>query len=402
MNANNLDQHGSSGIVIGMNFPGFGTPFSNALRTGAVGLAGVLVVALLASSASPSDAATKTTKKKSSATTTTTTVKKSSVTTTTKNTKKKSDTASGSAAAKATTTTIETSPASVSSTTAKPGASTTTTAGASAKPPAKATVFIPGAGRVIDLGAAEVAKLAGGGKVEADVRGAVGLAASGTGTVILDVTAANPAQAGTISVNPVAPDYARSVVGATVGFVAGATTVSRVAVPVGSNGLVRVTTTPGPAGLAISVVGWVIGAPGAATEPSAVVLEPCRVLDTVSGLGGLKDLVTAARPFDIPTTGIAKVPPAIGGAQTPTGVILAVGATQVSGPLDITVVPTGGLTPSLAINLVAGQSGSALYLVPVGADARTAFYVSANGAQLTVDVVGWLDRDGIARSGGPC
>lgn len=381
-----------------MNFPGFGTSSSNALRTGAVGLAGVLVVALLASSPSPSDAATKTTKKKKSSATTTT-VKKSPSTTTTK---KKSDTSSGSATAKATTTTIETSPASASSTTAKPGASTTTIAGVAAKPPAKATVFIPGAGRVIDLGAAEVAKLAAGGKVEADVRGAVGLAASGTGTVILDVTAANPAQAGTISVNPVAPDYARSVVGATVGFVAGATTVSRVAVPVGSNGLVRVTTTPGPAGLAISVVGWVISAPGAATEPSAVVLEPCRVLDTVSGLGGLKDLVTAARPFDIPTTGIAKVPPAIGGAQTPTGVILAVGATQVSGPLDLTVVPTGGQTPSLAINLVAGQTGSALYLVPVGADARTAFYVSANGAQLTVDVVGWLDRDGIARSGGPC
>ncbi len=377
-----------------MNFPGFATSSSNALRTGAVGLAGVLVVALLASSPSPSDAAT-TTKKKS--TVTTTTKKKSSVTTTTK----KSNTSSGSATAKATTTTIETSPASVS-TTAKPGASTTTIAGTSAKPPAKATVFIPGAGRVIDLGAAEVAKLAAGGKVEADVRGAVGLAASGTGTVILDVTAANPAQAGTISVNPVAPDYARSVVGATVGFVSGATTVSRVAVPVGSNGLVRVTTTAGPAGLAISVVGWVISAPGAATEPSAVVLEPCRVLDTVSGLGGLKDLVTPARPFDIPTTGIAKVPPAIGGTQTPTGVILAVGATQVTGPLDLTVVPTGGQTPSLAVNLVAGQTGSALYLVPVGADARTAFYVSANGAQLSVDVVGWLDRDGIARSGGPC
>ena len=378
-----------------MNFPGFETSYKNAFRAGAVGLAGLLAMALVAASPSPSDAATAT-KKKSSVTTTT--KKKSSVTTTTK---KKTDTASGSATAKATTTTIETSPASAS-TTAKPGASTTTIAGAAVKPPAKATVFIPGAGRVIDLGAAEVAKLAAGGRVEADVRGAVGLAASGNGTVILDVTAANPAQAGTISVNPVAPDYARSVVSATVGFVAGATTVSRVAVPVGSNGLVRVTTTPGPAGLAISVVGWVINAPGAATEPSAVVLEPCRVLDTVSGLGGLKDLVTPARPFDIPTTGIAKVPPAIGGAQTPTGVILAVGATQVSGPLDVTVVPTGGQTPSLSINLVAGQVGSALYLVPVGADARTAFYVNANGAQLTVDVVGWLDRDGIARSGGPC
>jgi hypothetical protein len=377
-----------------MNFPRFANASTTRSASVAAGLAAVLVLSALSSSA-PSSAAQATTKKKSA---TTTTVKKKSATTTT--VKKKTDTASGSATAKVTTTTIETSPA-LASTTTKPTSGTsgpTTTA----KPLVKSTVFIPGAGRVIDLGSAEVAKLAAGGKVEADVRGAVGLAASGIGTVLLDVTAANPAQPGTITVTPVAPDYARAVVGATVGFVAGATTVSRVAVPVGANGQIRVTTTAGPAGLAISVVGWVITSPGASAEPSAVVLEPCRVLDTVSGLGGLKDLVTPARPFDIPTTGIAKVPAAIGAAQTPTGVILAVGATQVSGPLDLTVVPTGGQTPSLSMNLVAGQIGSGLYLVPVGADARTAFYVSANGTQLTVDVVGWLDRDGVARSGGPC
>jgi hypothetical protein len=255
---------------------------------------------------------------------------------------------------------------------------------------------------VIDLGGAEVAKLAAGGKVEADVRGAVGLAASGAGTVILDVTAANPASAGTITINPVAPEYARATVGATVGFLGGATTVSRVAVPIGANGLIRVTTTAGPSGLAISVVGWVISAPGASSEPSAITLDPCRVLDTATGLGGLKDLVTPARPFDIPTTGIAKVPAAIGGTQTPTGVILSVGATQASGPLDLSVVPTGAQSPGLNMSLVSGQISNGLYIVPVGADARTAFYVSQNGVQLTVDVVGWIDRDNVARSGGPC
>ncbi len=387
-----------------MNFPWFdrSSLVSHSTVTklgGALGAVGLLI-ATTAFTAGPVQAQSTATKK----TATTTTVKKKSGTTTT--VKKKSS--SGSATAKATTTTLEVSPPSTAAagnglTTTTKGASTSPTSSTIApKPAVKATVFIPGAGRVIDLGGAEVAKLASGGKVEADVRGAVGLAASGAGTVILDVTAANPAQPGTVSISPVAPDYARSVVSSTVGFVAGATTVSRVAVPVGANGLIRVTTSAGPAGLAISVVGWVITAPGASGETSAIVLEPCRVLDTVSGLGGLKDAVTPARPFDIPTTGIAKVPPAIGGALTPTGVILAVGASQVSGPLDVTVVPTGSQSPSLSLNLVAGQVGTGLYIVPVGADARTAFYVSANGTQLTVDVVGWLDRDGVARSGGPC
>ena len=370
-------------------------------------VAAAMLFAVVASfGAGPSNAQT-VKKKKASATTTTsaktrTSVKKKLATTTT--TKKLS---SGSAVAKTTSTTVDVAP--VSTTPAGTGLTATTKASSGAtsttivaKPGVKATVFIPGAGRVIDLGAAEVAKLASGGKVEADVRGAVGLAATGTGTVILDVTAANPAQPGTVSIAPVAPDYARSVVGSTVGFVAGATTVSRVAVPVGANGLIRVSSTAGPAGLAISVVGWVITGVGAAGEASAIVLESCRVLDTVSGLGGLKDAVTPARPFDIPTTGIAKVPAAIGATQTPTGVILAVGATQVAGPLDVTVVPTGSQSPSLTMNLINGQSATGIYIVPVGADARTAFYVSANATQLTVDVVGWIDRDGVARSGGPC
>lgn len=385
-----------------MNFPWFDR--SVAFRRPSIRRLGtvLMAVALFATGISlglrPS-AAQSATKKKSS-TTTTTAVGKKSVTTTTK---KKSS--SGKAVAKTTTTrgAALSSAGSVTTTTKSPGSSGgPTSTVVPQKPAAKATVFIPGAGRVIDLGAAEVAKLAAGGKVEADVRGAVGLAASGAGTVILDVTAANPAQPGTVTISPVAPEYARSIVGSTVGFASGATTVSRVAVPVGANGLLRVTSTAGPAGLAISVVGWVITAPGAANEASAIVLEPCRVLDTVSGLGGLKDLVTPARPFDIPTTGIAKVPPAIGGTQTPTGVILAVGGSQATGPLEVTVVPTGSQSPSLTMNLITGQSAAGLYIVPVGADARTAFYVSANGAQLSVDVVGWIDRDGVARSGGPC
>ena len=392
-----------------MNFPWFDRqlrPFSTALPKVGVALAAATLFAAVASfDAGPSNAQTVTKKKTSARTTTTsvktgTTVKKKPATTTKKS-------SSGSAVAKTTSTTLDVAPA--STTPAGTGLTTTTKASSGAtsttivaKPGVKATVFIPGAGRVIDLGAAEVAKLASGGKVEADVRGAVGLAATGTGTVILDVTAANPAQPGTVSIAPVAPDYARSVVGSTVGFVAGATTVSRVAVPVGANGLIRVSSTAGPAGLAISVVGWVITGVGAAGEASAIVLESCRVLDTVSGLGGLKDAVTPARPFDIPTTGIAKVPTAIGATQTPTGVILAVGATQVSGPLDVTVVPTGSQSPSLTMNLTNGQIATGIYIVPVGADARTAFYVSANATQLTVDVVGWIDRDGVARSGGPC
>lgn len=303
-------------------------------------------------------------------------------------------------------------------TTTSPGTSTSTPSGAAGLPTTtakatpststlpvktvKGTVFIPGAGRVLDLGAAEVAKLAAGGKVEADVRGASGLAASGTGTVIVDVSVANPSTPGRVTLTPVAPEFARAVVSTSVAFAAGATTVSRVAVPVGSGGLVKVATTTGPAGLAVSVVGWIVSSTAAVAEPSAIQLETCRVLDTVSGLGGLQGEVTPARPFDLPAVGIAKVPPALGAPIPPTGVVLAVGSSQANGPLEITVVPTGGQSPTLTLSMAPGQSTTGQFVVPVGSDARAAFYVSAGGTQITVDAIAWIDKDGVAHSGGPC
>jgi hypothetical protein len=360
-----------------------------ALRTIAALAACTAVVAALSGNEPVTAATAKTTKSTTKATTkstakakTTTTVRRSTDTT--------------AASSRATTTVAVTSPTA----TTVPGArgSTTTTATAARA----GTVFIPGAGRVLDLDANQVARLAAGGRVEADVRGANGLAASGTGTVILDVTVSNPATAGRITLTPVAPDFARTVVTSNLSFPAAATTVTRIAVPVGSGGKVRVATTAGPSGLAIAVVGWVVPAPAGTTEPSATSLEACRLLDTATGVGGLQGEVTPARPFDIPVVGIAKVPPALGGTQVPTGVVLAVGAKDATGPLEVTVVPSGAQSPALVLAMAPAQTTTGHVVIPVGSDARASFFVSQNGVQLSVDVVGWLDRDGVGKSGGPC
>ncbi len=336
---------------------------------------------------------TKTTKPKSS--TPTTTVKKKAATTTAPtDTKAPATTAAPSAAA---TTPGET------TTTKKAATTASTTATTAPAPLTKAgMVFIPGAGRVLDLDANQVAKLAAGGSVAPDVRGANGLAASGTGSVIVDVIVSNPTVAGKVTLSPASPDYARTVVASNLSFPASATTVTRLAVPVGAGGKVRVTTTTGPSGIAMEVVGWVVAAPAGTNEAAALPLDACRLLDTSNGTGGLSGEVTQARPFDIPAVGVFKVPPALGGTQVPTGVILSVGASAASGPLEVTVVPTGSQSPALVMSMSPGQVSNGIVVVPVGTDARAAFYVSQNGVQLTADVLGWIDRDKSAKTAGPC
>ncbi len=374
----------------------------------AVGIIGALTIGSLA------DTAPAVTKKKSTST------KKSTTTIASK--KKKSSTSSTTAAgvteattpketkdtkepSKSTTTvkgsSTSSSVASSETVTTKKGAvgATTTVPTASAK---AGTVFIPGAGRVLDLDANQVAKLAEGKNAVFDVRGASGLAASGVGSVIVDITVSNPTTAGKVTLTPVAPDFARTVVSSNISFPASATTVTRAAVPVGANGKVRVTASSGPSGLAIAVVGWVVPAPAGTTESAAIGLEPCKLVDTATGLGGYNGELTQPRPFDVPAVGVGKVPPAIGGAVVPTGVILSVTATAASGPLELSVTPTGSPSPALNLSMNPAQTTSGIMIVPVGTDARARFDVTQNGVQLSADVLGWLDRDGVAKTAGPC
>ena len=386
----------------------------------AVTLSGLFLTATLANAATPTTIKSAITKKgtstasaasapkvaKTAAKTTKST--KTTKTAPTTTVKRKAATTTAPAETKAPATTAPTSaPAATTpgeTTTTKKAATTASTTATSAPAPLTKAgiVFIPGAGRVLDLDANQVAKLAAGGSVAPDVRGANGLAASGAGSVIVDVIVSNPTVAGKVTLSPASPDFARTVVAANLSFPASATTVTRLAVPVGAGGKVRVTTTTGPSGIAMEVVGWVVSAPAGTNEAAALPLDSCRLLDTTNGTGGLSGEVTQARPFDVPAVGVFKVPPALGGTQVPTGVILSVGASAASGPLDVTVVPTGSQSPALVMSMAPGQVSNGIVVVPVGTDARAAFYVSQNGVQLTADVLGWIDRDKSAKTAGPC
>jgi hypothetical protein len=267
-------------------------------------------------------------------------------------------------------------------------------------PGGQVTWFIPGTGKVLDFGAADVGKLAGGARATIDVRGQSGLAATGTGSVILDITARTPTQTGKVTLTPVAAPYAQSVVTASAQFVSGATTINRIAVPVGENAQIRVETTPGPQGLTIEVVGWVVNSAAGVVETRGFALQPCRVVDSTTGIG-LSGLVTPSRPFDIPAAGVGKIP-ASSAASPPSMVMIAVGLSGATQPTAMNILPTGQQTPALSITAIPGNNPSGVYAIPVGADPRVAFYVTSGSSNLTVDILGFTDKDGNGASAGPC
>ena len=261
--------------------------------------------------------------------------------------------------------------------------------------------FTPGAGRVLEIGAADVRTLAAGGRADPDVRGAAGLAASGTGSVVLDVTVITPTALGKVTLSPLVPDDALPLARSVITFGAGPTHSARVAVPIGSEGKIHLETTLGPSGITIDVVGWITRPPAAGTnEPSSVVLTPCRILDTASDRGGLPGLVSPEKPFDLPGRGVAAVPPTGAPGTQPVTVIMSTTANGATGSLRVNVQPTGLPTPQLQLAVGPGRPSNALFTL--SADARIAFYVSEASTNLAIDVVGWLDKDGGIHTGGPC
>jgi hypothetical protein len=361
---------------------------------------GVALLPLASPTAQSATRRTTTVKKK-----TTTTVKKKKTTTTVKRkitttVKKKPTTTQEEVVDSAPSTRI------VDSTTVTTSA--TTGSSSSTKPPTSPPVganglvtwFIPGTGKVLDLGAADVAKLAGGARVAIDVRGQQGLAASGTGSVVLDITANTPTQSGRVTLTPVASQFAQAVVTSQAQFVSGATTINRIAVPIGDDAQIRVETQPGPQGLTISVVGWVVTSKPGIVEARGYAMQPCRVVDTEKGVG-LNGAVTPQRSFDVPAAGVGKIP-LPSAAQPPSMVLVSITLKDATAPTGVNVVPTGQQTPALSLLAVAGNSPSGVFAIPVGADPRVSFFVTSGSANMVVDLIGYTDKDGNGFSAGPC
>jgi hypothetical protein len=363
---------------------------------------GVALLSLASPTAQSATRRTTTVKKK-----TTTTVKKKKTTTTVKRkvtttVKKKTTTTQEEVADSAPSTKKGTQDSTPATTSATTGSTSST------KPPTSPPVganglvtwFIPGTGKVLDLGAADVAKLASGARVAIDVRGQQGLAASGTGSVVLDITANTPTQSGRVTLTPVASQFAQAVVTSQAQFVSGATTINRIAVPIGDDAQIRVETQPGPQGLTISVVGWVVNSKPGIVEARGYAMQPCRVVDTEKGVG-LNGAVTPQRSFDVPAAGVGKIP-LPSAAQPPSMVLVSITLKDATAPTGVNVVPTGQQTPALSLLAVAGNSPSGVFAIPVGADPRVSFFVTSGSANMVVDLIGYTDKDGNGFSAGPC
>jgi hypothetical protein len=194
---------------------------------------------------------------------------------------------------------------------------------------------------------------------------------STAGLVALTVTATQASSEGNVVVWPGGAVPATS----NVNFTPGRTQANLVLVKPSADGKVSFKVNGGPTDLVVDVGGYT------PAGSSFTAVDPTRVADsrTPIGLpaGPIKGAVTLTLPSTVPAGTSA--------------VLLNVTATDGSGPGYVAVYPAGAAQPATSnVNYDKGVTGANLVLVPVGTNNSVTLFVGGAGANLVVDLSGYV------------
>ncbi|SCL22229.1 hypothetical protein GA0070616_2497 [Micromonospora nigra] len=164
----------------------------------------------------------------------------------------------------------------------------------------------------------------------------------------------------------------------------------------------RILLTVAAVGVCALVGASVVGpaAPAASTAAESVVgtyypVEPDRLMDTRSGLGGQTGPLGAGQVATLQVGGRGGVPAS--GAGSVVLNVTVVGPTAAS---YLTLYPAGAARPTASsINYAAGWLGSNNVTVKLSTDGRVAIYQHAGATDVVVDVVGFYAADESVRAG---
>ena len=240
-------------------------------------------------------------------------------------------------------------------------------------PPARLADSRTGAGGAVRLGP--------GASLDVAVAGAGGVPATGAQAAVLDVVATSATAFSFFTVYPTGvarPDTSN------LNFSAGDTAANRVMTKVGAGGKVTIYNASGSTDVIVDVGGWYADASATGTLATFQPLDPARILDTRSGLGGVAAL-GAGGTVDVQVAGVDGVP-----ASGVRAVILNATVTQPAAPGFLTIYPAGTGRPNASdLNFAAGETRPNLVVVEVLAGGKVTVFSSAQ-TQLVFDVAGYF------------
>jgi len=222
-----------------------------------------------------------------------------------------------------------------------------------------------------------------GGVVDLQVAGAGGVPATGASAVVLNVTAADAAAAGFVTVWPTGA--ARPTASNLNLERAGQIAPNLVIVKLGSGGRVSMYTKSGVQ-LIADVAGYFEPAPASSAGRFVAETTPLRILDTRNDTGGHRGKLAPAETMQLAVSGVGEIP-----ASGVSAVVVNITGTDATNAGYVTAWPAGGDRPDVSnVNLDGpGSTRPNLAIVRLGAGGKLQLF-SQTGTNLVVDVTGWF------------
>lgn len=218
--------------------------------------------------------------------------------------------------------------------------------------------------------------------IEVQVAGVGGIPTTGAMTVVMNVTAVFPTQAGYLTVYPTG--IPRPTI-SNLNFAPGAAVANLVTMPLGDDGKVSVYNPFGSTDVLFDVAGYYAAAAG----PDGLrfhATDPERFLDTRDGTGGRLGALGAEGSVTLQVGGVGTVP---AGARA---VALNVTTTGTTAPSFVSVYPSDVSLPTVSnLNFGAGATIANQVVVRLPANGRVTLYNRAGSSHVIVDVVGYYD-----------
>ena len=218
---------------------------------------------------------------------------------------------------------------------------------------------------------------------------------AGVSAVLLNVTAVNET-AGTGYLTVFRTGNSRPLA-STLNYRAGVAVANLALVPVGPDGTVSIFNSAGLANVVVDIEGWVGTGPATASGRTTT-MTPTRILDTRTGTGGHYAPLGSGQSLTLAVEGAGGIPAA--GVSAVYADIVAVPVGRAAGYL--TAYPRDATAPpaSSSLNFMAGVPTANLALLPVSATGKITITNHSPGANVIVDVAGWITGGDVAADAG--
>lgn len=213
----------------------------------------------------------------------------------------------------------------------------------------------------------------------------LGRAVPATATaVVANVTVTNPTSTGFLTLFP--SGITQPMV-SNLNWITGRSIPNLATIPLGADGKITIFNSAGSTDVLVDVAGYYVSSSSATIGDRFTPIDPKRLGDSRSGIGGLTTFAAASQTKNLKVTGVGGVP-----GTGVSAVVVSITSDNIAAETFFTAYPAGGMAvPEVSnLNPIAGENAANLAIIRVGTGGEITLLNRTPTANIIVDVYGYF------------